>query len=269
MPKTLLVPLDGSLDAERALPVAEALADRFDADIVLMAAQLDGEVPTDRIETAMISVHAHGARVEIVRSVSVPDALRAVADDASEPIVCMATHARAGLGHALFGSVAEDVVRGLEIPAVLVGPACSPAVRLEGPLLVCIDGSAESNVIVPIARDWALALGTGVVLVHVFHPLDVETATGPEVVVAAAVEELGPDVEVETRVIRGYSPASTIRALIEDLEPMLVALATRGRTGLARAALGSVATAVVRHSACPALVVRPALGDSGDAALID
>ena len=35
MPKTLLVPLDGSLDAERALPVAEALADRFDADIVI------------------------------------------------------------------------------------------------------------------------------------------------------------------------------------------------------------------------------------------
>ena len=181
----------------------------------------------------------------------------------------MATHARTALGHALFGSVAEDVVRGLEIPAVLVGPECLPTVRLEGPLLVCIDGSAESNVIVPTARDWALALGTRVVLVHVFHPLDVETATGPEVVVAAAVEELGPDLEVETRVIRGYSPASTIRALIEDLEPALVALATHGRTGLARAALGSVATAVVRHSACPALVVRPALGDSGDAALND
>ena len=29
MPKTLLVPLDGSLDAERALPVAEALAERI------------------------------------------------------------------------------------------------------------------------------------------------------------------------------------------------------------------------------------------------
>ena len=69
---------------------------------------------------------------------------------------------------------------------MLVGPECSPTVRLEGPLLVCIDGSAESNAIVPTARDWALALGTRVVLVHVFHPLDVETATGPEVVVAAA-----------------------------------------------------------------------------------
>ena len=62
-------------------------------------------------------------------------------------------------------------------------------------------------------------------------------------------------------VIRGYSPASTIRGLVDDLEPALVALATHGRTGLARVALGSVATAVVRHSTCPALVVRPALGD--------
>ena len=62
MPKTLLVPLDGSLDAERAVPVAEALADRFDADIVLMAARLDGEVPTDRIETVKASVRGHGAR---------------------------------------------------------------------------------------------------------------------------------------------------------------------------------------------------------------
>jgi nucleotide-binding universal stress UspA family protein len=266
MPKTLLVPLDGSLDAVRVLPVAEALGERFDADVVLMAAQLDGEVPSDRIETAKAWMHVRGARVEIVRSVSVADALRAVADDASEPIVCMATHARAALGHALFGSVAEDVVRALEIPAVLVGPECSPTVRLEGPLLVCIDGSAESNAIEPTARDWALALGTPVVLVHVFHPLDVETATGPEVVVAAAVEALGPDVEVETRVIRGYSPASTIRALIEDLEPALVALATHGRSRLARAALGSVATAVVRHSTCPALVVRPTTADPSDTA---
>ena len=35
MPKTLLVPLDGSHDAERALPVAETLAERFGADIAI------------------------------------------------------------------------------------------------------------------------------------------------------------------------------------------------------------------------------------------
>ena len=139
-----------------------------------------------------------GVRIETVRSVSVPDALRAVADDASDPAVCMATHARTSLGQMVWGSVAEDIVRELEIPAVLVGPACAPTVHLDGPLLVCIDGSVESNAIVPIAREWALALETRVVLVHVFHPLDVETATRPAGVVGAAVEQFGPDVEIET-----------------------------------------------------------------------
>jgi nucleotide-binding universal stress UspA family protein len=268
IPKTLLVPLDGSHDAARALPVAETLAERFGADIVLVTAQLDGELSTG-IEGADEAAQPGGVRNETVRSVSVPEALRAVAVDASNPVVCMATHARATLGHALLGSVAEDVVRELEVPAVLVGPACSSSVSLHGPLLVCIDGSVESNAIVPIAHEWAVALGARVVLVHVFHPLDVETATGPEVVVAAAVRELVPDVETETRVIRGYSPESTIRHLIDELEPALVALATHGRTGFARTALGSVATAVVRHSTCPALVVRPRLTDQHDPASRD
>src|SRR4051812_47316639 len=99
-------------------------------------------------------------------------------------------------------------------------------------------------------------------MVHVFHPLDVETATRPERVVGAALEQFGPDVDIETRLIRGYSPETTIRGLIRDLDPVLVALATHGRTGLLRVGLGSVATAVVRGSTCPALVVRPHLADA-------
>ncbi len=46
-----------------------------------------------------------------------------------------------------------------------------------------------------------------------------------------------------------------------DLPASIVALATHGRTGLARVALGSVAMRVVRTSACPVLVVRPDLQD--------
>ena len=159
MPKTLLVPLDGSPDAEVAMPVAEELAERFGAEIVVVAAQLDGVIPTGRPDIAKESVHAYPERTEIVRSASVADAVRTVADDTNDPVVCMATHARSTLGHMLFGSVAEDVVRALATPAVLVGPECSPTLRLEGPLLVCVDGSVESNAIVPIAREWALALG--------------------------------------------------------------------------------------------------------------
>ena len=262
MPKTLLVPLDGSPDAEVAVPVAEELAERFGAEIVIVAAQLDGVMPRGRPDLAKESVHVYPQRTEVVRSDSVADAVRVVAEETNDPVVCMATHARSALGHALFGSVAEDVVRALAIPAVLVGPECSPTLRLEGPLLVCVDGSVASNAIVSIARDWALALETRVVLVNVFHPLDVETATRPEPVLAGALEALGSEVDVETLLVRGYSPAGTIVGLVNELDPALVAIATHGRTGLARVALGSVATSVVRHSTCPVLVVRPPLTDS-------
>ena len=260
MPKTLLVPLDGTPCSERALPVAAQLADRFEADIVVITADLRDTDSTGADEvSAALPVLPRNARAEVVRSLTVPDAVRAVADDSNDPAVCMATHARSMVGHTLFGSVAEEVVRGLGVPAVLVGPASDTALRASGPLLVCHDGSTVSDAIVPVAREWAHALQTNIVLAHVFHPLDVETAVDPEAVVGEAAARLAVGVDVDLRVVRGYSPAGTIVALVDDLEPTLVALATHGRTGLARAALGTVAMAVVRRSGCPALVVRPEL----------
>jgi len=259
MPKTLLVPLDDTPCSERALPVAEQLADRFEADMVVITADLSDGEPASEGDgfRAPLAMPSYGARAEVVRSLSVPDAVRAVADDSNDPAVCMATHARSMLGHALFGSVAEEVVRGLEVPAVLVGPASDTTLHEHGPLLVCHDGSTTSDAIVPVANEWARLLRTNVVLAHVFHPLDVETAVDPEAVIGEAAAQLGGELDVDARVVRGYSPAGTIVALVDDLEPVLVALATHGRTGMGRAALGSVAMSVVRRSACPALVVRP------------
>ena len=116
-------------------------------------------------------------RTEVVRSDSVADAVRVVAEETNDPVVCMATHAWTALGHALFGSVAEDVVRALAVPVVLVGPECSPTLRLEGPLLVCVDGSVASNAIRVDRPRLGPGAGNVVVLVNVFHPSYVETAT--------------------------------------------------------------------------------------------
>lgn len=256
MPKTLLVPLDGSPEAERAIPVAGHLASRTDADVVLVAAQLDGDEPTSRMDVMRGRVKLPRARVEVVRSVSVPEALAVVAADASDPAICMATHARGRLGHALAGSIAEDVVRTSGLPAVLVGPKCADDPTFEGPVLVAVDGSERSNVIVPVASAWALALGTTAVLVHVFHPLDVETATRPESVVGDALGRFDDEVEVETRLVRGHDAGSVIVDVAREVQPALVAVASHGRTGLARVTLGSVATAVLRQSEWPVLVTR-------------
>jgi nucleotide-binding universal stress UspA family protein len=258
-PKTVLVPLDGSGYAARAVPIASVLAERFDADVVLLVVQLPGGLTAVAIDDVRALGLAQGMRTELVTGMSVPDALRTVARDTIEPVICMATHARPGSTRAVLGSVAEDVVRALEIPAVLVGPRCNTSWHGDGPLLVCLDGSETSEAIIPVAHQWALALGTDVVLVHVFHPLDVETATAPEAVVGPAAERLAADVDVEMRVVRGRAPADTIVGLVDELAPAFVALATHGRTGLARVALGSVAAKVVHRSVVPALVVRPRL----------
>jgi nucleotide-binding universal stress UspA family protein len=255
VPKTLLVPIDGSDLAGRALPVAGQLAERIGADVVLVAAEAGGvSVPAAYLDAAAAFSGTHGARVEVVQSVTLADALRAVAEGANDPAICMATHARSGVGQALFGSSAETVVRTLPVPAVLVGPRCGSTIRTNGPLAVCFDGSEESASVLPLAEEWARALSVPIVVVHVYHALDVETATHPEALARAATERLSVDAHVH--LVHGES-AHSVAWAVRDLDPALVALTTHSRTGLARVVLGSVATAVVRNSDCPALVVRP------------
>ena len=56
--------------------------------------------------------------------------------------------------------------------------------------------------------------------------------------------------------IDGGKAAETIVQAAERLKVDAISLASHGRGGLARAVLGSVAEAVVHHSARPVLVVR-------------
>jgi nucleotide-binding universal stress UspA family protein len=133
--KTLLVPLDGTDDGMRSLPIAARLASAVDADIVLVAAELPGSSgPSSEtwLENAAATLGPRAARIETVSSVNVSSALEALAAAEVEPVVCMATHARAPIGRAWFGSVAEAVLRGLTYPIVLVGPAVTRAGGLVG-----------------------------------------------------------------------------------------------------------------------------------------
>jgi nucleotide-binding universal stress UspA family protein len=58
-------------------------------------------------------------------------------------------------------------------------------------------------------------------------------------------------------VVDGLDAAEVIVTDAVESSVSFIVLATHGRTGLARVALGSVAMRVVHHSPCPVLVVRP------------
>jgi nucleotide-binding universal stress UspA family protein len=65
----------------------------------------------------------------------------------------------------------------------------------------------------------------------------------------------GRGLKVSTAIAEGL-PAGAILEYAKENNASLIALATHGRGGLARAVMGSVADAVGRHSEVPILLVR-------------
>jgi nucleotide-binding universal stress UspA family protein len=113
-------------------------------------------------------------------------------------------------------------------------------------------------------RAAALAAGTHGV-VHVIHAVDARSPLPPGHAQGAAAApramrewlavERVADVPIEHHLVRG--PAATaIVAEARSLECDAIVMGTHGRTGVARAFLGSVAETVVRTSPLPTMVVR-------------
>jgi nucleotide-binding universal stress UspA family protein len=268
VPKTVVVPLDGSDVAARALPVATSLATGLGADLLLMTTtqtrRSDRMLRPVWLDDAATGVAGPTVTTRLVDEHPADAAILSVAREATDATVCMATHGRGALGTAILGSVAQDVVRAADLPVVLVGPHVydpkgEPWSGLEQPMVVCHDGSVAADAIVPIACEWARTLAVPVVVVHVFHPLDVESASHPTAAIDPMLEAMRCELDdVDVRIYRDSFPVGVILELLRTLPASLVALSTHGRTGLARATLGSVAASLVHASPCPVLLTRPA-----------
>jgi nucleotide-binding universal stress UspA family protein len=55
-----------------------------------------------------------------------------IADKLGADFIAMASHGRSGLGHALFGSTAEQVLRQARVPVLIVGPAAQERIGTQG-----------------------------------------------------------------------------------------------------------------------------------------
>jgi nucleotide-binding universal stress UspA family protein len=144
-PRRILVPLDGSELAERALPLATALAERAGAEALLiqsvswaamaMAAPFGsgyGIGMADLLEQAQGDATAYlddiarrlserGLAVRTdVRLEPAADAILDMAGEQQADLIVMSTHGRGGLGRWVYGSVADRVLRGAAIPVLLV-----------------------------------------------------------------------------------------------------------------------------------------------------
>lgn len=269
MYRTVVVPLDGSELAERALGPASAVARAADAELQLMRV-----VGAGGAEEARRYLEGWAARLDVpCRPPYVIEAdwvAECIANAAEEPgsLICLTSHGTSGVRRVLLGSVAEDVLRLGSGPVLVVGPELatgSPTLE-GGRLLVCTDGSAFSEAILPVAAEWAANFGLEPWVTSVVDPDAAARAAGrepvPDTVDSAHVERLARGLGVNGttggwEVLYDRDPAAAIVDFAARLPAAIVALATHGKTGLARVAIGSVAADVVRHAPCPVLVLRP------------
>jgi nucleotide-binding universal stress UspA family protein len=172
-------------------------------------------------------------------------------------LVAMATHGRGVLGPWPYGSVADEVIRGAAgLPVLLVPASCDASRHAVAPrILVLLDGSAFAEQVLPATGELARAMGGTVVLLRAGDSATSErlAARRSYLESVAAAPALG-GVAVEVRAEAGDVTSSAVSSAIGA---DLIAMATHGRTGLARVLVGSVAAEVLRRTACPVLVVRP------------
>jgi nucleotide-binding universal stress UspA family protein len=191
----------------------------------------------------------------------------------------MSTHGRGPLQRAWLGSVADHLVRNLEVPVLLVRPqegafASHPPPTI-GRILVPLDGSPLAEAALAPAAALARLLKAELVLLQVVLPLIVNIPPmGPrsmgydekiitllrseaEEYLQAVAKRLGKEGVRATAVVVLGPVAGAILEVSRRERVGLVAVATRGQGGLRRLALGSVADKLVRAAELPVLVVRP------------
>ncbi len=140
---TVLVPLDGSVLAEAALPRVIELAADADTRVILMRAAQASTFPPGDVISAQVKVVDEAERylAEVasrLRMVGVKNVrcsvwygapASAIVDAAAfnhVDLIVMATHGRSGLGRVVMGSVAESVLRGTTTPILLLRDAQAP-----------------------------------------------------------------------------------------------------------------------------------------------
>jgi nucleotide-binding universal stress UspA family protein len=296
-PTTLLVPIDGSVFAEQALPVALQIAREADAKLVLVRVHrvsgfkvdiqtwLDenrylNQVQTDLLEAGNVVVSSSLIEGEEA------EAITQHADAIGADLIVMTTHARGNVGRMLLGSVADQMVHLSHIPVLLVRPTTDAPLlgnRIKFPhILVPLDGSLLAEEALGEAKTLGQLLQARITLLRVINDLEECKAlkTPGHLPGKILVEELketewqleqkattyletvaaplrAQGLDVSTQVVVSAQPADAIVETIKNDAVDLVAMATHARQGMARLFLGSVADKVLRKAPVPLLMCPP------------
>jgi nucleotide-binding universal stress UspA family protein len=251
----VLVPLDGSPFAERALPIAAWLAATVGAHIHLVEVIPSGDQEGAENATRYLDStcrHHHGSSWDVLHADDVGGVLTAEAARPGGRLACLATHGRGR--SPTVGSVAVSLLERSREPLLLVGPAARAVTASDAPVTVALDHTPHDDTLVRVALGWSALLERRLDIVSV--------AEG-----SASVTELdryldsmqartqGCGVAVGTLVVRDAIDVRDGLVPVLDRTSALVVLGSHVRPGPGALAPGSHTASILRHAAVPALVV--------------
>lgn len=248
------------------------------------------ELETRKAEKAYLKTFAEQLKKQsgvavTSRTLSGPVAanLREYIKESRTDLVVMTSRGQGGIRRLWLGSVADAVIRESSVPVLLVRPEENPSPRpvLENirQIMVPLDGSALAEAILYPAKELAAVTGAELLLIQIIQTL-APAFEGPRPVPSTFDEDLRNLRRMEASdylrkvtercrqfggkavysVTLGGNVANEILERAESLNVGMIAIATHGRGGLKRLALGSVADKLIRAAPCPVLVYRPPQG---------
>lgn len=289
MYQSILVPMDGSKLADRALGVAIPLAEHHGAKLVLVqvyeplslmtipseGATRDAELELSWRREQERSLERSVKRVRRQTSAAVEGHFRegevvaALAREARElavDLVVLCTHGRGGFQRFFLGSVADGLMRRLAVPLLLVrgGRGGGRSDGVFERIVIPVDGSHRAEAALPAAAELLGTRAATITLAHVVHPM-----------LAAMAEQHGrkPGREFETEyleplasrlrsaeltvehaiVVDGNVPRALL-GIAAERDADLIALTTQGMSGFERFVVGSVADKMIRTAAQAVLI---------------
>jgi nucleotide-binding universal stress UspA family protein len=284
MIKSVLVPLDGSDLAEEAIGYARPIAERHNAQIHLVfVISQDADASEDDDARIYLSGIAEqlGPQTQVHVRIGTPaEEIIETGDSLEEPLIVMTTHGRTGFGRWIYGSVADKVVHASEAPVLLLR---SGAGELDGKsiekILAPVDGSAYSEAALNFAKSMAKTFDAELHVARVAETASLYSSLGYETYAPGAGQPMSDVVEymvnethkyitgltrglrdqgyrVQGVVLEGFA-GEELLAYERKVEPQIVVMATRGRSGFDRFIFGSVAERILKSGQTPVLMVKP------------
>jgi nucleotide-binding universal stress UspA family protein len=130
--RTIILALDGSEGADRAVPVAAGLAKRNGAHLIVAHARTHArETELDaHLDRQIEQLHQQGIDAEVVKQVEISgreaDMIARVADDRNADLIVIAGRGRSPFAGALLGSVTHRLLHIAGCPTLVIPPGESP-----------------------------------------------------------------------------------------------------------------------------------------------